>query len=148
MPRGVKKVAEAIEEVKVEEAVAEEAKEEKVEEVAAEEPKVEEVAAEEAPAEEVAPEEDQGPAPEVIEEAPAAEEVKEAPEKEEQKPVESADGTWKFVENLRIYPRVTDLAVTTVITGNVKVIGEVRGLKKIQYMKHGFGLVEALTDAL
>lgn len=144
MPRGVKKVAEITEEVKVEEAVAEAPAEEVKEE------KVEEAAVAEAPAEEPVAEE---AAPEVAEEVPA-EEVKEEPKKEEKKaekeeaPAASADGEWKFVENLRIYPRVTDLAVTTVITGNVKVIGEVRGLKKIQYMKHGFGLVDALTDAL
>lgn len=143
MPRGVKKVVEEpVEEIKVEQEVAAE-----VAEVAAEEPAVEaseEVAAAEEPAAvEEAP---------VVEEAPAVEEVAAAVESENKsaaKKVVATEGEWTFVDHLRIYPNNADRNIrTSVITGNIRVVGEQDGFKKIQYLKHGFGIVEALTDAL
>lgn len=147
MPRGVKKVVEEpVEEIKVEQEVAAE-----VAEVAAEEPAVEaseEVAAAEEPAAvEEAP---------VVEEAPAVEEVAAAEEpavesenKSAAKEVVATEGEWTFVDHLRIYPNNADRNIrTSVITGNIRVVGEQDGFKKIQYLKHGFGIVEALTDAL
>ena len=62
--------------------------------------------------------------------------------------VETAEGEWRFVQGLRIYPRPADLSCSTLFTGNIRVIGEYKELKKIEFMKHGFGLVQALTDAL
>lgn len=140
MPRGVKKVEEVkVEEIKVEEAAVEEAPAAAPVEEVVEQP-VEEAQAEEALAETVE---------EIKEEVAVAEpEAEEKPAEEAMEAEKNKDAEWQFVERLRIYPRPTDLKVIKFITGNVKVIETKGEMKKIQYLKHGFGLVEAFTDAL
>ena len=154
MPRGVKKVVEeVVEEVKVEEAPAEQpvADEVPVEEAPAE-------VVEEAPAEEITTDavvdaepvaEEAVEAEPVIEEAPVEDKKEETTaEVKEEKKDAVKEGEWKFYANLRIYPSFGDRTRVKVISGNVKVTGKKGDLTQIQYLKHGFGLVDAFTDQI
>ena len=150
MPRGVKKVVEETEQTTAEvvqeaEAVDAAAEENKVEDEAAEENKVEDEAADEVVDEVVAE-------PQVDEPEAPVNEKKEKSAKKAEKAEDSItaepENEWKFVTALRIYPYPSDLSRTTLFTGNVRVVSEYKGLKTIEYMKYGYGLVTAVTDQL
>lgn len=135
----------AKEEIKAEKKVEEKKAEPKKEDIKKEEPKKEEPKkAEPKKAEpKVSPEDAKEAEKSQAREAAKKEEAKKPqPKKEEPKK------EWQFVENLIIYPYTGALSTYIKFTGNIKVVGEHDGYKKVQYMRHGFGLVEGFTDKL
>lgn len=146
MPRGVKKVVE-----ETEQTTAEVVQEAEAADAAADENKVEDEAADKAVDEVVAePQVDEPAAPvdEKKEKSAKKAEKAEKAEKVEDSVTAEPENEWKFVTALRIYPYPSDLSRTTLFTGNVRVVSEYKGLKTIEYMKYGYGLVTAVTDQL